>query len=103
MYLCAKIMMIDKKTSHNHWRLPAEWEPQEGVQLTWPHAQTDWAPMLDEITAVYHQMAREIAERERLMVVAPEDAAYDMLRIVCNTNDSLPYWLRPCIFASCSR
>ena len=84
-------MMIDKKTSHNHWRLPAEWEPQEGVQLTWPHAQTDWAPMLDEITAVYHQMAREIAERERLMVVAPEDAAYDMLRIVCNTNDT---WAR---------
>ena len=84
-------MMIDKKTSHNHWRLPAEWEPQEGVQLTWPHAQTDWAPMLDEITAVYHQMAREIAERERLMVVAPEDAAYYMLCIVCNTNDT---WAR---------
>jgi len=83
--------MIDKKMSHNHWRLPAEWEPQEGVQLTWPHARTDWAPMLDEITAVYHQMTREIAERERLMVVAPEDAAYDMLRIVCDTNDT---WAR---------
>lgn len=83
--------MIDKKTSHNHWRLPAEWEPQEGVQLTWPHARTDWAPILNEITAVYHQMAREIAERERLMVVAPEDAAYDMLRIVCDTNDT---WAR---------
>ena len=83
--------MIDKKMSLNHWRLPAEWEPQEGVQLTWPHARTDWTPMLDEITAVYHQMAREIAERERLMVVAPEDAAYDMLRIVCDTNDT---WAR---------
>ena len=84
-------MMIDKKTSHNHWRLPAEWEPQEGVQLTWPHIRTDWAPMLDEITAVYRQMAREIAQRERLIVVAPEDAAYDMLRIVCDTNDT---WAR---------
>ena len=83
--------MIDKKTSHNHWRLPAEWEPQEGVQLTWPHARTDWAPILNEITVVYHQMAREIAERERLIVVAPEDAAYDMLRIVCDTNDT---WAR---------
>ena len=84
-------MMTDKKTSHNHWRLPAEWEPQEGVQLTWPHIRTDWVPMLDEITAVYHQMAREIAQRERLIVVAPEDAAYDMLRIVCDTNDT---WAR---------
>ena len=90
-------MMIDKKTSHNHWRLPAEWEPQEGVQLTWPHTRTDWAPMLDEITAVYHQMAREIAERERLMVVAPEDAAYDRLRIVCDTNDT---WARDHSFIS---
>ena len=84
-------MMIDKKTSHNHWRLPAEWEPQEGVQLTWPHIRTDWAPMLDEITTVYRQMAREIAQRERLLIVAPEDAAYDMLRIVCDTNDT---WAR---------
>lgn len=83
--------MIDKKTSHNHWRLPAEWEPQEGVQLTWPHAGTDWAPMLDEIIAVYHQMAREIAQRERLIIVAPEDAARDCLRIVCDTNDT---WAR---------
>ena len=84
-------MMIDKKMSHNHWRLPAEWEPQEGVQLTWPHIRTDWAPMLDEITAVYRQMAREIAQRERLLIVAPEDAAYDCLRIVCDTNDT---WAR---------
>ena len=54
------------------WRLPAEWEPQWGVQLTWPHAQTDWAPMLSEITATYEEMAREIAKRENLLIVAPE-------------------------------
>ena len=54
------------------WRLPAEWEPQEGVQLTWPHAATDWAPILDEITATYEVMAREIAKRERLLIIAPK-------------------------------
>ena len=51
------------------WRLPAEWEPQWGVQLTWPHADTDWAPMLDEITATYEEMASEIRKREELLVV----------------------------------
>ena len=51
------------------WRLPAEWEPQWGVQLTWPHAYTDWAPMLDEIIATYREMAREIEKREELLVV----------------------------------
>ena len=47
--------------------------------------------MLEDILAVYREMAREIAKRERLLVVAPEDAARDCLRIVCPTNDT---WAR---------
>ena len=50
----------------------AEWEPQSAVQLTWPHKDTDWAPILPEITAVYEEMAREIRKRENLLIVAPE-------------------------------
>ena len=52
-------------------RMPAEWEPQSGVLLTWPHKDTDWAPFLPEITAVYEEMAREIRKREDLLIVAP--------------------------------
>ena len=59
--------MINKKA----YRLPAEWEPQSGVQLTWPHAGTDWAPMLDEVTKTYEEMAREIRRREPLLIVGP--------------------------------
>lgn len=73
------------------YRLPAEWEPQSGVQLTWPHAETDWAPMLDEVTETYREMAREISRRERLIVVAPEGKAPGMLHITCPTNDT---WAR---------
>ena len=47
----------------------AEWEPQRGVQLTWPHKDTDWAPILPEIKAVYEEMAREISKREPLIIV----------------------------------
>ena len=65
-------MNIDTKNQTGKWRLPAEWEPQWGVQLTWPHKDTDWAPILEEITAVYEEMAREIAKREHLLIVAPE-------------------------------
>ena len=39
------------------------------VQLTWPHKDTDWAPILSEITAVYEEMAREIRKREPLLIV----------------------------------
>lgn len=53
------------------YRLPAEWEPQSGVQLTWPHVDTDWAYMLDEITATYKIMANEISKHEHVLVIGP--------------------------------
>ncbi len=57
------------------YRLPAEWEPQSAIQLTWPHADTDWAPYLDQITHTCLKMAREIARREHLIVVTPDAEA----------------------------
>ncbi|OYP40090.1 agamatine deiminase [Prevotella sp. P5-126] len=50
-------------------RMLAEWEPQSAVQLTWPHKDTDWAPILPEITSVYEEMKREIESRETVIVV----------------------------------
>ena len=35
------------------YRLPAEWEPQDFVLLTWPNETTDWAPYLEEIRQTY--------------------------------------------------
>ena len=74
----------------------AEWEPQSMVQLTWPHKDTDWAPILPEITAVYEEMAREISKREALLVVAPKDSGLTTsfishLSSSCPTNDT---WAR---------
>ena len=59
--------MIETK----RYRMPAEWEPQSCVQLTWPHRDTDWAPMLDEVTRTYETMAEEIRRREPLIIVGP--------------------------------
>ena len=69
LYFCSQNMSLGIENVTRKWRLPAEWEPQWGVQLTWPHARTDWAPMLDEITATYEEMAREIRKREELLIV----------------------------------
>ena len=52
--------------------LPAEWALQSGVQLTWPHAKTDWNYMLAEVCSCFAAIAREIAERELLLIVTPE-------------------------------
>ena len=62
-------MNNDARKMASEWRLPAEWEPQSCVQLTWPHKDTDWAPMLEEITATYEEMAHAISCREDLLIV----------------------------------
>ena len=82
--------------------LPAEWAPQSGIQLTWPHAGTDWAHMLTEVQACFAAIAREIAQRELLLIVTPEpeevkkqiSATVNMQNVrfmECETNDT---WAR---------
>jgi len=52
--------------------LPAEWAEQQFVQLTWPHAGTDWAYMLDEVNECFVNIAREIIKRENLLIVCAD-------------------------------
>lgn len=61
-------VQVEMRSPH----LPAEWYPQSGIQLTWPHADTDWAYMLEEAQACFIHLAREIALRELLLIVTPE-------------------------------
>ncbi|MDR2916680.1 MAG: agmatine deiminase family protein, partial [Tannerella sp.] len=53
---------------------PAEWYPQSAVQLTWPHAQTDWAPILDEVTECFVSIAQEVVKREKLLIVCVDES-----------------------------
>ena len=51
----------------------AEWDCQDGILISWPHAGTDWAYMLDEVTACYVQLAKAVLQDdERLVIVAPD-------------------------------
>ena len=52
----------------------AEWDHQDGIIIAWPNAGTDWAYMLDEVTACYVEMARAILgdDDERLLIVASD-------------------------------
>lgn len=45
--------------------------------LTWPHADTDWAPLLTEAEGVYRALAREITRREALLVVCRDSTHRD--------------------------
>lgn len=57
------------------FRLPAEWEPNEYVLLSWPHEGTDWSYMLDEAVHCYIEIAKAISRYARLIIVAPDVSA----------------------------
>lgn len=52
----------------NPYRLPAEWESQSAVLIAWPHADTDWAPRLQQIEVAYVALAAAIARFEPLLI-----------------------------------
>jgi agmatine/peptidylarginine deiminase len=81
--------------------MPPEWFPQSGVQLTWPHGGTDWADSLDEVTPCFVSIAREIAEREKLLIVAPDIGmariqldGIDAGRLIFREMDTNDTWAR---------
>lgn len=90
--------------------LPAEWHEQAFVQMTWPHQHTDWAPVLDDAIECFCNIAREIAQREPLLIVAqyPEEARAQLEKrgvrngnislVACETNDT---WARDHAFITC--
>src|ERR1700748_1385634 len=62
---------------HSRLRWPAEWEPQAGVIIAWPHEATDWAPRLDAIETAYAALARAIARFEALIVCVADTSVRD--------------------------
>lgn len=60
--------------------LPPEWAPQSGVQLTWPHRHGDWAPRLASVEPVFVEITKEIAKREKVLIVCNDDEHREHIR-----------------------
>ena len=81
--------------------LPPEWYPQSGVMLTWPHAKSDWADLLEEVEACFILIANEILKEEKLIVICSDPDAValkidqslagNLLLIQLDSNDT---WAR---------
>ena len=81
--------------------LPAEWYPQSAVQLTWPHVDTDWAPILDEVVPCFVAIAKEVIKREKLLIVCSDAEAVraqlggvDESRILFREMETNDTWAR---------
>lgn len=49
-----------------------EWEEQDLVLLTWPHQDTDWTEMLEEIESCYLDITRTILRFEDVLILTQE-------------------------------
>lgn len=47
---------------------PAEWAHQAAILITWPHIESAWHYMLDEVEATYLALAKAIAEHQPLVI-----------------------------------
>lgn len=67
--------------------LPAEWAPQSGVMITWPHQETIWAETLDAIDAVMTQVIGEIVKQERVVISCFDATHADHIRSLLKNAD----------------
>jgi len=61
------------------WRLPAEWEAQDGVLLAWPQPEMDWRPYLADARRTVAAIAAAITRYEQLVLIARGAGASDAL------------------------
>jgi agmatine deiminase len=53
--------------------MPAEWEPHRATWISWPHHEPDWPGKLGPIPWVYAEIARVLAEHERVEILCHSD------------------------------
>lgn len=68
-------------------RFPAEWEEQSGVMLTWPHENTDWAFMLNEVQSCFIEITKAISEREKVLIVCQSKQLLSIKLKECNLKN----------------
>ena len=62
-------------------RLPAEWEFQSAVQLTFPHVDSDWGPTLAQVLPCFIEIAATISRFEPVLIVCRDpDALRPLLK-----------------------
>ena len=65
---------------------PAEWHPQYAVQLTWPHANSDWDWILPEVHQLYLKLANIILQYQNLIVCVDSQTLADDIRAQLDEN-----------------
>jgi agmatine deiminase len=78
-------------------RLPAEWEPQDAVILTWPHKNTAWNWILEDVTELYEALATVIVDYADVIIALPADMIKEVYARLDAMGAPMDYiYLYPC-------
>ncbi|HZZ19446.1 MAG TPA: agmatine deiminase family protein [Opitutaceae bacterium] len=62
--------------------MPAEWEPQDAVWLSWPHKASTWPGAFKSIPSVFAAIAAHISVREKVRINLPLDSQKKALALI---------------------
>jgi agmatine deiminase len=69
------------------YRVPAEWEPQQCVWLSWPHNVATWPGRFPSIPGFYANWVRVIAESTPVRILASADVASGCEMLISGVRD----------------
>jgi len=63
------------------YRMPAEWEPQHAIWLTWPHNELTWPDgMLDDVRATYIEIIRALHTGQKIKLLVKDSDSQSAVR-----------------------
>ncbi len=70
---------MSKKVSE--FRMPAEWEPQKSVWMSWPHNKNDWPGLFEKIPNVVGKIIKYLTKHQRIDLLVNNTKTIDTIRI----------------------
>src|SRR5437763_776301 len=68
--------------------MPAEWEPQEAVWLTWPHNELTWPDgMLADVERAYIEFIRPLHTAQKIKLLVKDSEAEFRIRLMLDRED----------------
>lgn len=70
-------------------RLPAEFEPQSGTLITWPHDDRHWHGQLRAVEQVFVELVRQINDHQTVIIAVNDAANGQRIRHMLADNDAM--------------
>ncbi|MBL4608475.1 MAG: agmatine deiminase family protein [Pseudomonadales bacterium] len=77
---------------------PSEWAKQSAVLLSWPHADTDWAPTLERVEQCYQTIVLAIIRFQKVIIVCHDEKLQQRVLSFFSDQDNIgniQCWVTP--------